>query len=443
MALKVWNFLLPSGPAAGSHQVRVERLGTPGQIVILDGDVCDTQAVGRHHEVKFQGLGIGNFELRKSGRKWTLYMDGSIIEDYEPHRRINGDESLREVKGKPDGSYLIHTEIDSAVLEPNVVIRFRFVAYGIVHRVDMAHSDCIWQIALDGKVVEREVHTLSDSQGEVPFRVRCERGLPLDAIAQMSLDRGKGSWNYVLRVNGVQVNPHWNKWKGELKPAQEPVRVTESRSEIEARLKKDLALEPSLPERLPQGVSFDASSGRYQANIRMKSGKFMWLGDYATSEEAHKRYLEALPIHSPEKALQSQNLRPQTGSGKPQPGCGMQQYGSTMPQTPALLSARGPPPSTPRKGERDRSTLGLAGRAALGSGLGGLPAGGSPASRASSPPEKSSDPLNRPGNAGITDLASSFGDARSYLQQARPSPRRREMNVTRGFFGGNAGRADS
>merc|ERR1712150_179027 len=49
---------------------------------------------------------------------------------------------------------------------------------------------------------------------------------------------------------------------------------------------------PSATDSLPQGVSYDAASGAYTANICVK-GKFKFLGEFKTPDEAHLRYLAA------------------------------------------------------------------------------------------------------------------------------------------------------
>lgn len=406
MAVKIWNFLLPSGPAAGPHQVRVEKLGSAQQAVTLDGELCDVAQHGKGGEVKFEGLEGGQFELRKSGRRWLLYMDGNIIEDYEPHRRVNGDESLRELKGRPDGSYLLQTVIDASALNLNIVKKFRFVAYSVIHMVELAHSDCIWQVVLDGKVVERVVHLLSDAHGKADFTLHCGKGRILKAVAEMSWEKRQAGWNYTLTVNGLMVNHHWAKSSGEVKPATEPIDVTSKTGSISEFL--EAKIEPCLPERLPQGVSFDPSTKRYQANIRMKSGKFMFLGDFSTSEEAHKRYLEVVPIHYPEKAVLPMSSLV-TNSAKPQTS-------APLPQVSPPRSARGAP-STPRK--NGGSTLGMAGMALLTGAPGGIPGSDSPV-RTGAEKNGKFNPMTPRGNGGglMGDLTSPFGDSRSYLQKA-------------------------
>merc|ERR1712032_102396 len=57
-------------------------------------------------------------------------------------------------------------------------------------------------------------------------------------------------------------------------------------------LQTDVTRSPVSPDELPQGVSFDSSSGKYAASIRIQ-GKFRCLGQFATLEEAHRTYLEA------------------------------------------------------------------------------------------------------------------------------------------------------
>jgi hypothetical protein len=54
---------------------------------------------------------------------------------------------------------------------------------------------------------------------------------------------------------------------------------------------------------LPQGVSFNRDTGRYQATIKSKTGRWVDLGEHSTPEEAYQKYLEAMPIHNPNKVL--------------------------------------------------------------------------------------------------------------------------------------------
>merc|ERR1712070_955217 len=61
--------------------------------------------------------------------------------------------------------------------------------------------------------------------------------------------------------------------------------------------------EDALPQNLPQGVTFDSATGAYQANIRAATGRFVFLGEFRTPEEAHQKYVEAMPIHCPGKQL--------------------------------------------------------------------------------------------------------------------------------------------
>jgi len=48
----------------------------------------------------------------------------------------------------------------------------------------------------------------------------------------------------------------------------------------------------STEEMLPQGVSLNAETGRYEANIRI-GGRFKSLGDFSSPDEAHERYSQA------------------------------------------------------------------------------------------------------------------------------------------------------
>jgi len=312
MTTRVWNFLLPS---TGQHQLRVEQLGSLGQLVFIDGDQQPMREA-----LLFTGPENSLLELRKGSRgQWSLLVNGLTVEDYHEGHRPSGDESLRELRGKPDGSYLISTEFAAANLSSLHVIRiFRFMARGAVHEVQVSHKECIWQVIFDGRVVERAVHKLKDNNSEVSFRLEVDSGQRLDAVLKMTWNSLAMVWRYTLTVQGVEIPLYWSKGKGDIVPAPELCEVLAAEglptpsAPPEAELSQ-VAEDQPVPESvapteqlLPQGVSFDALGGSYQATIRSKTGKFVFLGEFTTPEEAHRCYLEALPAHCPDKILAPQ-----------------------------------------------------------------------------------------------------------------------------------------
>mmetsp|Transcript_33034 Transcript_33034/g.92770 ORF Transcript_33034/g.92770 Transcript_33034/m.92770 type:complete len:303 (+) Transcript_33034:74-982(+) len=296
MVVKVWNFLLP---ASGTHQLRVEEVGTPGQRVFLDGHVL--AAGGGSH---FPGPENSSLEVRSEGRHWLLLVNGLAVEDYDAAKRSTGDESLRGLKSKPDGSYLISPHFEATEVMLNIVRKFRFQASGDVHEVQLAHKDCIWQVIVDGVFVDRVAHTIQDNSGEARFEIPTAGGQRVGGAvhAEWASDGAarKHKWQYALVVNDVEVPASWTKQEG---AAQAPAAATEvmrpggGGDDAPA----GCAAPPEAP--LPQGVSFDRASGAYHANVRGRSGKFVFLGEFGTPGAAHQRYLEALPVHCPERHI--------------------------------------------------------------------------------------------------------------------------------------------
>merc|ERR1712194_534168 len=103
-------------------------------------------------------------------------------------------------------------------------------------------------------------------------------------------------WAYKMRADGVDVPAYWTKTKGfvenvilpEVRAANVP-QPGQNTPEPEPMLANgDLiaaeavstgtfdCCEQEPPDALPQGVSYDRSSGTYQSNIRGKSGKFIF-----------------------------------------------------------------------------------------------------------------------------------------------------------------------
>jgi len=306
MSTKVWNFLLPG---CGTHQLRVEEIGTAGQTAFLDGAMQSQREV-----LIFSGPDDSLLEVRQQGGQWRLLVNGLVVEDYVPNRRKTGDETLRELRGKPEGSYMICPDIDASTLELNIIRKFRFTVCGQLHEVRVAHFDCIWQVVVDGHLVDRVAHKLVDNSGEARFYVKAldGSGWRLKALVRMLwIPRGK-VWHYNLAVAGQDVPMCWSKVAGDV-PGVEPALIVvpddmrrESEEDLlaeEAAQDEHPACGPSAEEALPQGVSRDPATGGYQANIRAKCGKFVFLGEFQTPQEAYQRYLEALPSHCPEKAL--------------------------------------------------------------------------------------------------------------------------------------------
>lgn len=308
MGTKTWRFLLPD---SGSHVVRAEELGAPRLIVYIDGTPRKLAAL------TFSGPDGCMLELRRGkGNQWNLFVNGLQVEEYDPNRRRSGDETLRCMRSTPDGSYVICPDIPTDHLDLNVIRKFLFSLAKDEYEVEVAHDDCIWQVVCNGNVLERKSHTMQCKSDQIPFDVQVgEQRLRVPAIVSMTWQPEKMLWDYSLSVDNVDVPVYWTKMHGQVFASARVPTVIENEVVESAIL---AAMDPSAPpesceldqcpsaqvdEVLPQGVSYDRSSGVYQATIRAKSGRFVLLGEFATPQEAHAAYLEAVPFYKPDFVL--------------------------------------------------------------------------------------------------------------------------------------------
>lgn len=331
MASKTWNFLLP---ASGQHQVHVQNIGSPEQTIFIDGELQPPT-----YALVFSGPGDSMLELQNPDCKgWILLVNGMRVEDYHTERS-SADETLHELRSRPDGSYMISPTFQVDEGELHIVSKFPFRAGHQPHEVCVAHSSNIWQVIFNGQIIVRD--SLRNSFGS-HFNLNVAPGLQLPAsLVMSSAPRVPGTfmslrrdlvWSYGLTVNGIEIPISWNREMGtDPSPtdpevlAISPMVITDA--ELIASLTRD-AVSTELPQipsptgeapapsvayqlneptlaygSLPQGVSYDETSRLYQANIRNATGKFVFLGAFSTPEEAHQTYLNAMPIHSPEKRL--------------------------------------------------------------------------------------------------------------------------------------------
>lgn len=302
---KIWNFLLPG---SGCHQLVVQDIGTDKQKVCIN-DVWQTFDGPC---MKFEGPAESMIELRM-GAIWSCLVNGVVVEDYSVSKRKKGDESLRQLKSKPDGSYLIQPAFDATQLQLNIVRRWSFLALGEVHSVSVAHKEYIWQVMVDDKLVERMAHAYLQDDAVAHFDVVLLTA-KVKARLDMTWDTSRFIWRYVLTVNGIHVPICWSKVHGDTAVVQSPPVVLESATSQElapVQAAQDSKYSPILddspllkaPAVLPQGVSFDNSTGAYQANIRSKTGRFVFLGEFLTANEAAECYVAAIPKYHPNKRV--------------------------------------------------------------------------------------------------------------------------------------------
>jgi hypothetical protein len=285
--MKIWNFLLP---ATGSHEFKVENEGSRSQQVFIDG----TFVAAPEGTTLFTGPSGSLLELRQRGGTWELLVNGLHVEEYTQGKRRSHDDTLRDLRSRPEGSYTIATAFSAETIDLNEVRRFRFTARGEPHTVAIAHRDWVWQIVHNGSVLDRRSHTIWENHASCTFSVDATTGEKLDVEVIMSWDGLKMIWMYSLSANHLSVPACWTKVRGDT--GQPNIEVLGDASPQGASVPQQFS-EPdpvqfvAPPVELPQGVSFDAAGGCYQANIRMNN-KFVFLGEYRTMEEAQARYVE-------------------------------------------------------------------------------------------------------------------------------------------------------
>jgi hypothetical protein len=169
-------------------------------------------------------------------------------------------------------------------------------------------------VSLDGKLVDQERHALEENSGRAEFKVDAGCGVKVPARLEMKWILTEMRWAYNLQVGGETVPAYWNKVKGFVSGvavpdigsattgplAENPFQnvLSEPISELETN-RKDKPVES-----LPQGVSYDRETKTYQANIKdPKTKRYVFLGEFASAELAHNKYIEALDRFSPEKKL--------------------------------------------------------------------------------------------------------------------------------------------
>lgn len=226
----LWNFATP----IGTHYMFVTDVGTPGQQVFIDGN----QVHGPPAQTDFTGPGGSFLQLQQSGESWLLSVDGVAVEP---------------------------TTAENVAANSGVDMTWSFTTphSGHAHQVRVLNIGRKGQqVFIDGTLIPGpDMQTAFTGPGGTLLELKMKEDL----------------WR--LFVDGTCIEESST---SPTIPAGAPA--------IEAQT--DPARLPVSQDALPQGVSFDSSSGKYTASIRVH-GKFRCLGEFATLEEAHDKYLEA------------------------------------------------------------------------------------------------------------------------------------------------------
>jgi len=316
--VRVWNFILPE---SGEHSLRVENIGTAGQRVFLDGNEMECQAsqesfTGPDGVVLRISQCVGQGKTPTSidkEAKWALLVDDQRVEEADPSGA-----GLRDLRSMAEGSYIIATGFDAEGVVQNALRKYKFIVDSVEHELDVAHRECVWQVSLDGKLIDQQGHTLNDNSGTVHIKIPGADGALVPGTLQVTWELKYFKWNYCLVVGGIPVPPYWTKAKGlnagvvtpaifSASPAPPSSNPTELA--IEAKAPAADSSSDDVPEVLPQGVSYDRETKTFQANIQdCKTKRYICLGEFASADDAHQKYLEALSRN--QLALSRKQLAP-------------------------------------------------------------------------------------------------------------------------------------
>jgi hypothetical protein len=207
---QIWDFVLPE---SGAHRLHVVALGTPNQRVFLD----DVELESRASKTTFETPGGAVLRLKQStdpqatdkDSRWTLLVNECMVEKAS----VSGN-GLRDLRGLPDGEYTIANGFDAGNVVQNACRKFKFFLDGEQHEVSVAHKECVWQVSLNGKLVDQESHRLKENFGRAEFGVLDANGVKVPAFLEMSWILKDMKWAYHLQVRGITVPAYWNKVNG-------------------------------------------------------------------------------------------------------------------------------------------------------------------------------------------------------------------------------------
>lgn len=305
--VRVWNFVLPE---SGNHSFRVEGLNDGLRRAFLDNQELEV----RPGQETFAGPGGALLRIKECGMptqtprlldkeaKWVLLVNERQVEEADPSGN-----SLRDLRSMAEGSYTIATGFDAGGVSQNACRKYQFLVDNATHEVAVAHRECVWQVSLDGKLVDQQSHSLGDNSGTVDLKVPAANGTHIPGKLTVTWILMELKWSYCLSVAGVLVPASWTKAKGNtvgVVPPQicsgAPVsNALETAAPVTHSADADVA-----PDSLPQGVSYDKETKTFQANIRDdKSKRYICLGEFASADAAHQKYLEARSRYAPDKNL--------------------------------------------------------------------------------------------------------------------------------------------
>lgn len=300
-------------PRAGTHHLRVTNIGSPLQEVCLDAVPLEAPP----GTMTFTGPAASLLELQRRDGAWVLVADGMVCHSHDP----NTDES-----------------------DPVHVFNFTLPATGL-HRLSVGHIGKSGQeLELDGMALSAPAGTTTFTGPEASLLQLVQDqgrwilyvdGMPCEASTNAG-DQAEHCWTFiapqtgtahllyvaamgrpgqVVSVDGIvmpapegstmftgpggcllELKPLGHAWS--LFVDGEQVEDDATAPACGAFQAEASSMPPSSRSAvaevgsLPQGVSHDAVTGKFKANIKIGK-QYRHLGDFSTPEEAHAAYLKA------------------------------------------------------------------------------------------------------------------------------------------------------
>lgn len=304
--VRVWNFVLPE---SGDHCFRIEGLAGGNRRAFLDNEEMEV----RPGQETFAGPDGALLRIKECSdpsktprsvdkeAKWVLLVNERQVEEADPSG--NG---LRDLRSMAEGSYTIATGFDAEGVVQNACRKYKFLVDDVPHEVTVAHREFVWQVSLDGKLIDQQSHSLNDNNGNVEMNVPTAKGSNIPGRLTVTWALKELKWSYSLVVGEITVPASWTKAKG-VTPDVIPPTISSGASTLAAAEVAPATNSGDVdvaPESLPQGVSYDLETKTFQANIRdEKTKRYICLGEFASADAAHQKYLEALDRYAPEKQL--------------------------------------------------------------------------------------------------------------------------------------------
>lgn len=319
-AVAWFKFSLPG--AAGTHHVRVANIGSEGQQILLDGSPLEAPA----GTMEFTGPKGTLLQLQKRDGFWVLMVDGTLVHRCNPHAGSQGSSFLWNFEVPGAGPhYLLVTDAGTAgqqvfldsQLVPGPPGQTDFTGPGGT-LLQLQRQGESYLLLVDGEPIEptsgEDAAAAAESEASWCFvgpSTGAEHRMHVSNIGrkgqQVFIDgalvpgpdmqtafTGPGGALLELkqRFSGWTLFVDGNAVGGSFAAPGPPRHSVSTAPTGWPPPASAAARGPLAADALPQGVSYDSSSGKYSANIRVQS-RFKCLGEFPTPEEAHARYLEA------------------------------------------------------------------------------------------------------------------------------------------------------